>query len=194
MTDFGAHLIDMALWVKDITTPPETVLAYGSRLDRPELAKETFDSMSVIYPVGDYIIQWESSAGKQVGPYGRNYGLEFLGDQGTLVVDRSGWEVIPEWDNSTKAPKTAVFQSEKYDTGHDSHVRNFVNCLQSRQEPVCPPEVGCNVALYAHMANIAVRTGTHKLEWDAQRRKFKNSRAANQLITPEYRKPWALPK
>ena len=82
MTDFGAHLIDMALWVKDITTPPQSVLAYGSHLDRPDLAKETFDTMSVIYPIGDYIIQWESNAGKQVGPYDRLYGLAFLGEKG----------------------------------------------------------------------------------------------------------------
>lgn len=194
MTDFGAHLIDMALWVKDITTPPETVLAYGSRLDRPDLAKETFDTMTVVYPIGDYTIQWESSAGKQTGPYNRNYGLAFLGDKGTLVIDRRGWEVIPEWDGEAKAPKVEAFTSEPQSGGHDLHARDFVDCLRNRREPVCPPEIGCNVALYAHMANIAVRTGDYKLEWDQEKGKFKNSRAANRLITPEYRSPWKLPK
>ena len=194
MTDFGAHLIDMALWVKDIVEPPQTVLAYGTHLKRPELAKETFDTMSVVYPFGDYTIQWESNAGKQKGPYNRNYGLEFLGDKGTLVVDRRGWEVIPEWDNEKKQNKLEPFTSEKYKTNHDTHIRNFVDCIKSRNATVCPPEIGCNVALYAHMANIAARTNSYRLEWNATKNKFENSKAANRLIEPEYRKPWKLPK
>ncbi len=194
MTDFGAHLIDMALWVKDITTPPSTVMAYGSHLDRPELAKETYDTMSVIFPIGDYIIQWESSAGKQVGPYDRLYGLEFLGDKGTLVVDRSGWEVIPEWDGEKKVHKVEAYKSEKYNGGHDLHIKDFVNSIRENKAPVCPPEIGCNVALYAHMANTAVRTNTYKLEWNAEKEKFNNAKAADRLIAPAYRKPWKFPK
>lgn len=194
MTDFGAHLIDMALWVKDITSPPETVLAYGVRLEKPELAKETYDTMSVVYPFKDYTIQWESVAGKQTGPYGRNYGLAFLGEKGTIVADRGGWQLLPEWDSDAKAEKAPAFTSEKYNSGHDLHARNFLECLKSRQQPVCTPEIGCNVAMYANMANIAVRTQEYKLEWDASKNRFKNSRAANELIIPEYRKPWSLPK
>ena len=193
MTDFGAHLIDMALWVKDITTPPTTVMAYGSHLDRPDLAKETYDTMSVVFPIGDYIIQWESNAGKQVGPYDRLYGLAFLGEKGTLVVDRSGWEVLPEWDNEAKAHKTEAYTSEKYNGGHDLHIRDFVQSVKERTPPVCPPEIGKNVALYAHMANIAVRSGAYKLEWDSSKNKFTHSKEANKLIAPTYRAPWKLP-
>ena len=194
MTDFGAHLIDMALWVKDITTPPETILAYGSQLGRPGLAKETYDTMSVVYSLGDYSIQWESSAGKQTGPYGRNYGLAFLGDKGTLVVNRAGWQVLPEWDNEAGAHKVEEFVSEKYNQGHDDHMRNFIDCIKSREKTACPVETGANVALYAHAANIAVRTGEAKLEWDADKGKFRGAKAANRLLKPEYRKPWTFPK
>lgn len=194
MTDFGAHLIDMALWVKDIQTEPTTILAYGSQLDRPELAKETYDTMSVVYPMGDYMIQWESSAGKQKGPYGKNYGLAFLGDKGTLVADRRSWQVIPEWDQEAKKEVIPEFTSEDYETGNDLHIRNFVECVKTRNQPNCPPEIGRNVALYAHMANIAVRSQAYKLEWDAAKGRFTNSKEANMLVSPEYRKPWKLPE
>jgi len=193
MTDFGAHLIDMALWVKDITTPPATVMAYGSQLDRPELAKETYDTMTAIFPLGDYEIQWESNAGIQTGPYGKNYGLAFLGDKGTLVVNRSGWEVIPEWDGEQKTHKMEPFTSEKYDGGHDLHIRDFVACVKERKKPAADPAIGKNVALYAHMANIAVRSGEGMLHWNAEKQRFSNSKAANDLIKPEYRKPWKFP-
>ena len=194
MTDFGAHLIDMALWVKDITTPPQTILAHGSQFDRPELAKETFDTMTVVYPFGNYTIQWESNAGKQTGPYGMNYGLAFLGEKGTLVVNRGGWEVIPEWDNAAKTHKVAGYKSGKFNGGHDDHMRNFIDCIKKREQTAATADIGANVALYAHAANIAVRSGSYKLEWNAEKGNFGKAKAANALIEPEYRKPWALPK
>lgn len=194
MTDWGVHLIDMALWAKDITRPPESVMAYGARLNRPELARQTFDTMTAVYPYDDYIIQWEHSAGKQVGPYNRLYGIAFLGDKGTLVADRSGWEVLPEWDNEAKAHKMEAVEKQKSNPGHNLHIRNFVDCVKSREIPVCPPEVGRTVAVCAHMANIAVRTGAHYLEWNDDRNRFAGSKAANRLVTPGYRKPWKLPQ
>jgi hypothetical protein len=34
-------------------------------------------------------------AASRTDPYGREHGLAFLGENGTLVLDRNGWEVIP---------------------------------------------------------------------------------------------------
>ncbi len=192
MTDWGVHLIDMSLWVKDITQPPTEVLAYGSKLDRPDLAKETYDAMSVIFPFDDYVIQWESNAGKQVGPYDRLYGIAFLGEKGTLVVDRSGWQVIPEWDNAKKAHKIEAHEATDYKGGTDNHVRNFLDCIKSRETPSCPASLGSNVALYTHMANIAVRSGSHRLAWDRTKNRFIKDKQANQFIQPAYRKPWKM--
>ena len=194
MTDWGVHLIDMALWAKDIKDPPKTVLAYGTRFDWPDRARETYDSMTVVYPYDDYIIQWEHSAGKQVGPYDRLYGIAFLGEKGTLVADRSGWEVLPEWDNSRKTFKMEEVQNQTGSGGHDLHIRNFIDCIKSRESPVCTADIGRTVAICAHMANIAVRTGEYELQWNDLKNRFTNSQSANRLVEPEYRKPWSLPK
>ncbi|MEM7655470.1 MAG: Gfo/Idh/MocA family oxidoreductase [Bacteroidota bacterium] len=194
MTDWGVHLIDMALWAKGITTPPKQVLAYGTQLERPELARETYDTMSVIYPYDDFLIQWEHSAGKQVGPYDRLYGIAFLGDNGTLVADRRGWQVYPEWDNQKKGFKIEESQYQAEKGGHDLHSRDFIEAAKTRTSPACPAELGRTVALCAHFANIALRTGAHQLNWDENKQKFIGNKAANQLITPEYRNPWSLPK
>ena len=194
MTDFGVHLIDMALWARNITTEPETVLAFGNQLDRPDLSRETFDTMSVVYTIGDYVIQWESNAGIQKGPYDKNYGLAFIGEKGTVVANRGEWQVIPEWDGEKKAFKVDEYTSRKYEQGHDDHMQNFIYCIKNRKTPACPPEMGRNVALYAHMGNMAVRSGEYKLEWDNEKGKFKEGKGANQLIKPEYHNGWGLPK
>jgi hypothetical protein len=43
------------------------------------------------------------------------------------------------------------------------------------------------------MANIAVRTGKHRLVWNEEKGKFNGARDANQFIKPEYRNPWSFP-
>lgn len=193
MTDWGVHLIDMALWAKEITSPPKVTLAYGNNSSNFDHARETFDTMSVTYPMDDYIINWEHTAGTQNGPYDRLYGIAFTGDDGTLVVDRNGWEVFPEWDGANEAPRIQKVELQKGNPGHDFHIRDFVKSVKERTAPACPPEIGRAVALAAHFANIAVRTGAYKLEWDDDKNKFTNVKEANQLIEPAYRTPWQLP-
>ena len=194
MTDWGVHLIDMALWARDITSPPKLTLSYGNNASFPNHDRETFDTMSVTYPEDDYIINWEHTAGTQNGPYDNLYGIAFTGDDGTIVAHRGGWEVFPEWDGQKEAPKIEKLEFQKGNPGHDLHIRNFVKCVKERSTPACPPEIGRAVALAAHFANIAVRSGDYKLEWDDTKSKFTNSKKANQYISPAYRKPWQFPQ
>ena len=194
MTDWGVHLIDMAFWAKDIENPPSEVLAYGSQIEDPERARETFDNMTVIFPFDDYIVQWEHSAGVQHGPYEKLYGVAFIGDNGTLVADRRGWQVFPEWDNEIKAHKIEAVPEQKGQSGHALHPINFLEAIKTRKQTACPAHIGSAVAVASHMANIAVRTGAHKLVWDNQKGKFKSDKEASRLIKPAYRKPWIFPK
>ncbi len=194
MTDWGVHLLDMALWAKKISRPAHNVTASGFQLELPDRSRETHDIMSAVFNYRDYMIQWEHNAGRQVGPYGRHYGVAFIGENGTLVADRSKWEVIAEYDPDKKMPKMTEVTPIEGQHGHQKHPENFIECIRSRAQPACPIEIGRAVAVNAHMANIAVRSGTHYLEWDESKSRFSNNRKANQYLMPDYRKPWKLPK
>jgi predicted dehydrogenase len=192
MTDWGVHLIDMALWAKDINTPPVAALSSGGNFGYPDHAHETFDTMSVSWQMKDYNINWEHTAGTQNGPYGRVYGLAFIGNDATIVADRAGWEILPELvDGKYKVPAMPAQRSGG--ETHEDHVKNWLECIKSRKDPNCPVETGRNVATYAHMANISLRTNT-RVEWDLTRGDFGNNKAAMTYYAPEYRKPWELPK
>ncbi|HEV7347566.1 Gfo/Idh/MocA family oxidoreductase [Telluribacter sp.] len=191
MTDWGAHLLDMALWVKDVKSAPLSVSATGGNFFNPDFHHETFDTLSAVYQLPDYSITWEHSAGLQKGPYGRSYGLAFIGNEATMVVDRNSWEVFPESDKGAfKAPEMA---QKGWKESHDRHVKNWLECIRERKETNCPVETGRMVAMYAHMGNIALRTNS-RLEWDEKSQNFGKNKAANALITPDYRKPWVLPR
>lgn len=192
ITDWGAHLIDIALWAKNIKLAPISVSAMGGNYYSPDYNHETFDTMSVQYQLPDYTITWEHIAGSQIGPYGRNYGLAFLGTYGTLVIDRAGWEVFPEQEKG-KYKMTAVPAYKWGKENHDEHVKNWIACMRDRKEPNCPIENGRLVALYAHLGNISLRTKS-RLEFNEFTQDFGKNEAANALITPTYRKPWVFPK
>jgi predicted dehydrogenase len=194
MSDWGVHLIDMGLWAKSIVSGPQEVLTYaGNTFSEPRM-RDTFDTMSVVYPKKDFVISYDLNAGIQSGPWQKPYGLAFIGDKGTVVVNRNYLELFPEWDENHKTKLTDSFKMDQSDDTHKQHVRNFIDCVKSRNTPACPPEIGRAAALHAHIANISARVGQSSLIWNEQKNEFENSQAANALITPEYRSPWALPK
>jgi predicted dehydrogenase len=192
MTDWGVHLIDMALWAKDVDYMPIGTVSTGGNFSHPENYHETFDTMSVSWQMKDYAVNWEHSAGLQQGPYNRLYGLAFIGNDATLVVDRNGYELFPETDNGNyRVP--AIPRQYSGGENHEQHVQNWLECIKSRKDPHCPVENGRLVATYAHAANIALRTNK-RLEWNEGNGNFGPDKDVNNLIVPSYRKPWQLPK
>jgi predicted dehydrogenase len=194
MSDWGVHLLDMGMWAGAKVEPPQTVITYAANLSKQNMARETFDTMNVIYPKENYVINWDMTAGVEKGPFDSSYGLQFIGEKATIVADRHKYHLYPEWDGKEKAPKAVEISYNKGRESHRQHVDNFLECIKTREKTSCPPEVGRAAALYAHIPNIAARVGVTVLEWDDVNSRFTNCARANDLITPEYRKPWKLPE
>ena len=77
-------------------TAPESIMASGGKFGYPDDACETPDLLQTIYTFKDFTVMWDHAIGIDDGAYGRSHGLGFVGENGTLVIDRGGWEVIPE--------------------------------------------------------------------------------------------------
>lgn len=190
LTDWGVHLLDIPLLAMQVSAP-RSISSSGGIYAYPGNAIETADTQSVIYDFGNFLVEWDHAGGITRGQYGRNYGVAFVGTTGTLVVNRESWEIIPEMDGEKpRMEATPVQPADKQD--HQKHVGNFIDCLKSRQRPICDVEFGRNSAVLAHMGNIAYRTG-NKLWWNDAERKFKDDDKANALLTPQYRAPWKFP-
>ena len=114
--------------------------------------------------------------------------LRDLGPLRNMEQVCSGWELLREPSQDRLEPK-------KFPGGADprpAHVRHFLDCVKSRQQPVENLEVGHHVSTVAHLGNLALRTG-RKIVWDAQKERVVNDAAADRLVSAVYRAPWRLP-
>lgn len=197
MTDWGVHLIDYALFGMKAGTP-KSVMALGGKFAYPDDASETPDTLQTVYEYDGFSILWEHAKGIDGGNYGRNHGIAFIGNNGTLVLDRQGWEIIPEnefqgWDKDGIPKMKSVAFDKGTENGLDLHTQNFLDAVKNRDSHKlnAPMKVGYNAALVSHMSNVAFKTGD-KIYWDETTDLFKSEKA-NTLIKPDYQNGWKLP-
>jgi predicted dehydrogenase len=186
MTDWGVHLLNMV----EMGMPndmPRSVTSCGGKFVFDD-DSETPDSQVTVYEFPTYQLVWEHRAGLNNGLNNRSWGVEWHGTEGTIILDDNGYEIRPE-------RKPANLDAVKKPGSGDprpAHVRNFLDCVKSRQQPVLNLEIGQRVSTLAHLGNIAYRT-RQKIEWDNTAEKVLGDLHANELVGVDYRKPWQLP-
>ncbi len=197
MTDWGVHLIDMVLMGMKAEAP-RSVMSLGGPFGYPGSAVETPDTQQAVYEFDDFTMIWEHALGIALGPHQRGHGVSFIGNRGTLVVDRGGWEVLPETvrKDGKRFYKTAALPdrgASRDQRGLAQHTENFIECMRTREQPSCNADVGALVAVNAHLGNIAFRTG-RRVYWDHATGRFENDDEANALLRAEYHNGWTLPQ
>ncbi|MEO6136860.1 MAG: Gfo/Idh/MocA family oxidoreductase [Ginsengibacter sp.] len=191
MTDWGVHLLDYGI-IGMKARVPKTVAALGGRFAYPDLYEETPDTLTTLYEFGGFNMVWDSAMGIDNGSYGRDHGIAYIGNNGTLILDRNGWEVIEERQSKNKVVKPYVKQS---DNGLDKHMQNFVDVVKSRkmQDLHCSIQDGAHIATVAQMGNIAFKSGK-KLAWDFAKNQFTDNEINKKYLMKEYHNGYRLPK
>lgn len=194
MTDWGAHMIDIANWGMDVKAPRAAV-AMGGKFGFPDDAEETPDTQQTLWDCDGFSMMWEHATAIGQGPYMRDHGVAFHGNNGVLVVDRGGWEVYPETEpkgrrktyRMTGEPRRAA-GGEDY---HLLHVKNFLDCMDSRKRPNSDVEIGHNSMIACHLGNIAFRSG-RRVQWDVATERVVNDAEQQAMVLKPYRQPWSL--
>lgn len=186
MTDWGVHLLDYALLGMKAGMPKRISAAGAMALN---FGVDAPDTLTTLFEYGDFNIQWEHVIGYGPGIHNREHGIAFLGGNGTLIVDRKGWEVVPQANKMEVVP-----YQKSSDNGLDLHAKNFVDVIRSRkfEDLHTPIQAGAKVAILSQMGNIAYRTG-EKLAWDDQAGKF-DDKSANTLIENTYHNGYKMPR
>lgn len=209
LTNFGVHYLNMIHWALGHDAPL-AVTAMGGKFVMED-NREIPDTLEVLwtYP-GNTLVSF-SQYNASSAPAGLKGGeIEFRGTKGTLYLQGSGYEIVPEmvtpnefaarspvdrnrekgWRTGAKPLIEAKQGKGKQDTA--DHARNFLDCVRSRQRCHCDIETGHRDTSAALIGNIAHRTKSY-LEWDGSTEQFTNHPSANRYLSYAYRPPYALP-
>lgn len=218
-TDWGVHHIDMIQWaIKE--RAPKRVSALGGKYYVQD-NRETPDTLEVIYEYPQVLVSYSNRILNASPVHGRNWAIAFYGTDATLIVDRAGYEIIPEtrgtfeplapfyerelaaakegrtfppWgsDKEVWKGRTETVQGQGSPEAHFAHVLNFLECVKTRKKPVSHVEIGHYSTATTHLANIAFWTG-QTIEWDSEKERIKNNPKANEYLGRRHREPWVLP-
>jgi len=207
MTNLGAHQLDILHWAMKVKAP----LAVASSGGRLALADngETPDTQDALFEYPGFTAVWSHREASRGG--GAGEGLEFFGTKGSLALSRSGYQVFPDLKippqnqiprfrghpagGPQPTPNVATppwCEAVKEKASNDlltSHVRNFLDCVKSRQQPASNLEEAHGVATACHLANISLRLG-RKVRWEAEREEIVGDAEASAMLARPYRKPW----
>jgi predicted dehydrogenase len=121
--------------------------------------------------------------------YGRisTHGTAFEGSSGWVRIDRNGIQLQPE---SLTDLREENFNTKL--TNSPDHARNFLDCVKSRAETVCPIEAAIAVDTMCHIGEAAIRLD-RKVTFDFNKEHFVNdSEADHRLKCRPMRKPWTI--
>jgi predicted dehydrogenase len=185
MTNWGAHNLDIARWALG-AKGPTAVSAFGGRYEIKD-GGETPDVQEVLYNFPSCVVTW---SGREVNRTRDEY-LAFHGTKGTLSIMRDGFTIAPEtWRKKDKPEIEPMKMKGDGNEAQVLHVRNFLECVKSRQRPVADVEEGHLTAVMCHLGNIATRLG-RGFAWDVAKEET-NDKDANHMLSRPYRKPWKL--
>jgi predicted dehydrogenase len=152
MTDLFVHWVDVAQWFTG-SDMPSRATATGTRAILKE--RQTPDTMSAALAYPTCIVEFDSAL---LG-YIEGGGLMFRGTKAAMRLHRSGFAVYEEVPRYTEnfEPDNPVMQVRSTRDGAFDHMKNFLDCMRSRNTPNAPVEVGVAAARAGHVANFALR-------------------------------------
>ena len=182
VTNFGAHSNDLAQWGlgTDDTGPVEIEYIDAKWLPKGSLFNTALETQ--------FLCRYANGCELICKTNERPVGVRFEGTEGMIEVSAYPWIARSE-------PATLI--TSKFPTGKirfdatGAHVRNFLDCIKSREDPVAPVEVGHRSASVCHLGNVAIRLGRN-VKWDPKKEQFPGDDEANQMLARPLRSPWHL--
>ncbi len=172
MTGWGSHGLDMIQWALGMDeSGPVEVWPEGSRSMTCEVR-----------------YRYESNIELRLDNKGPAGGALFVGDKGTILVDRGKYQAAPP---EIGKPVHKEGEIELYIS--NNHMRNWFDCIRSREKPIADVEIGHRSATVCHLGNIA-RWAGRKLQWSPKEERFLNDDDANQYLDRPRRDPYKLPE
>jgi len=189
ITDWGVHIVDVMNWyLKMDEKTPQIVHAAAQYVRTARDPERVPDTYVVTLQYDDVVATLSNAAlfGPNNEPWWGNY---FFGDRALMLINREGYEVRSRMapagrgggspTGAQPAPQPLA-QAVKVGFGAGNiskadstelHIRNFLDCMRSRQKPSADIAIGFNSTLPTLMAIESIKAGGKAIKWDAAARR-----------------------
>lgn len=187
---WGIHPIDIAVWgAADLLRTPVRIKGTGAFPAEGVCDTATSWDISCAYDSGvEMRYRSEPAPAEWKDRYGEisGHGTAFEGTEGWIHVNRNLIRSGPE-----NIVDSVIQSNEIHLPKSDHHMRNFIDCVKSRNEPVSPIEAAVQGDLLCQTCDVAIRLG-REVRWDPRKERFIDDKEANQWLERDMRAPWRL--
>jgi predicted dehydrogenase len=168
VTDWGAHMFDIAQWALDMDDSGPTEI-FAPDADHPFLTYKYKNNIVMTHE------KWEW-----------NNAVLFTGTGGEIRIARGKLETTP-----ASVKDKPIGDSQKHVYKSENHYKDFLNAMRKRTKPICDVEIGHRTATVCNLGNIAYQV-KRPLKWDPKKETFKEDAEANALLGRPMLNEWAI--
>ena len=169
MSDWGAHMYDIAQWGMDMDESGPVELIPPTDGEPKGLIYK--------YANGVEMIHTPDKADKY---------CHFIGTKGEVWVARGKLKTTPD-----TLKDHVITDAEKRVYFSDNHYKDFLKAIRTRKKPIADVETGHRTASVCNLGNIAYKL-RRPLKWDPAKEKFTNDSDANKQLSRPMKSEWAV--
>lgn len=171
LTDWGAHHFDIAQWGMgmDHGGPSQIIPSDGKG-----------SPLTFRYPSGVEMYNQMPEGSPD------SNGVLFTGSDGKVFVNRG---MIKSWPDEIQRTPIGADEINLYRS--NNHMMNFLECVRTREDPICHVEVGAHSVMVCHLGNIAQWVG-RTLNWDSATETIVGDPEATRWLDRPRRAPWTI--
>jgi predicted dehydrogenase len=190
----GTHEVDVARWALGVEMPQRVTSSAGRYAFKDDW--QFPDTMVTSFEYPDHLISWEGKCCNGMPFFNRDRGITVHGTTGTVLLDRSGYEV---YDLDGKKTDEFVAQKDRAsshdllsrDSMTDAHFANFIAGIQ-KGEPLHSPIPVANISVtMLQLSNISWRV-KRDLNVDTANGHIANDREAMKFWARDYQPGWEV--
>jgi predicted dehydrogenase len=197
MTNWAVHHIDIVLAAMKVGAPA-AVNCSGGKFVVNDIA-DTPDTIEASWEFPNFVMQYCYRGFNNfhtVESRPHHHGICFHGDQATMVLDRSGYEIWEDGDPARSVKKAS--NPRHYRDGKPGNEvdgpwqRTFVDCIKEGREPPFSLRQSHEATVCCHLANISYLCG-RKVRWKADDEKIPGDVGAAARLARPRRRGYELP-